>query len=210
MEIVPIFDKPLDKEFFAVRYKPDTLDEFERLFDLWREDVECLKECFENNIVNLKNLYTQNIYRAYTEAVLAKERQHGAKFDERALSRALIDTAIETTISDAANFEQVVVDYCTNGYKKKKPALIDILQPLHRVANGSYYEIKIKVPHGHSWLRLYGIVIGKKEIIITGGGIKLVKTMQESSALKEELKKIKAVKAFLKSLGVDEIDDLYE
>ncbi len=52
-------------------------------------------------------------------------------------------------------------------------------------------------PHRRSWLRLYAIKLNVGVYIITGGAIKLTRTMQERAHTLQELEKMEKVRNFL-------------
>ena len=52
-------------------------------------------------------------------------------------------------------------------------------------------------PHRRSWLRLYAIKLSMGIYIITGGAIKLTRTMQEREHTLQELEKMEKVRNFL-------------
>ena len=52
-------------------------------------------------------------------------------------------------------------------------------------------------PHHRSWLRLYAIKLSMGIYIITGGAIKLTRTMQEREHTLQELEKMEKVRNFL-------------
>lgn len=65
-------------------------------------------------------------------------------------------------------------------------------------------------PHHRSWLRLYAIKLNAGIYIITGGAIKLTRTMQEREHTLQELEKMEKVRNFLIREGVfdeDSFDD---
>jgi len=65
-------------------------------------------------------------------------------------------------------------------------------------------------PHHRSWLRLYAIKLKAGIYIITGGAIKLTRTMQEREHTLQELEKMEKVRNFLIREGVfdeDSFDD---
>lgn len=65
-------------------------------------------------------------------------------------------------------------------------------------------------PHRRSWLRLYAIKLNAGIYIITGGAIKLTRTMQEREHTLQELEKMEKVRNFLIREGVfdeDSFDD---
>lgn len=65
-------------------------------------------------------------------------------------------------------------------------------------------------PHRRSWLRLYAIKLNVGIYIITGGAIKLTRTMQEREHTLQELSKMEKVRNFLISEGVFDEDSFEE
>lgn len=61
-----------------------------------------------------------------------------------------------------------------------------------------------------SWLRIYAIRIEPNVNIVTGGAIKLIRTMQECEHTALELQKLNRFKAFLKANGVFDPDSFVE
>ena len=60
-------------------------------------------------------------------------------------------------------------------------------------------------------LRMYAIKMGKNEYLITGGGIKLADTIQNSPGLKDHvLQNIDRVRRWLKNNGVLDGEDMNE
>ena len=59
-----------------------------------------------------------------------------------------------------------------------------------------------------SLLRLYAIKMSSNCYLITGGGIKYCKAMQESPELMAEIEKLKCVLSFLKHLGIEDGEDI--
>ena len=60
---------------------------------------------------------------------------------------------------------------------------------------------------GHaSWLRVYAIRLEKNVFVITGGAIKLTRTMQERSHTQAELDKLNQCRQYLASNGVFDSD----
>ena len=66
--------------------------------------------------------------------------------------------------------------------------LQDLFEPLHKRENEDYSLLKSKAKN--SWLRLYAIRIEENLYVITGGSIKLTKSMQDRTHTNLELKKI--------------------
>ena len=76
------------------------------------------------------------------------------------------------------------------------------------------YEIKLVPTKSYgtgnpSFLRIYAIKMGKNTYLITGGGIKLADTIQNSPDLKDHvLQNIDRVRKFLIENGIWDSDDL--
>ena len=58
-----------------------------------------------------------------------------------------------------------------------------------------------------SLLRLYAIKLKSNCYLITGGGIKYCRKMEQSSELQAEIEKIKQVRSFLHKLGIEDEED---
>lgn len=63
----------------------------------------------------------------------------------------------------------------------------------------SFEKCKAKGFRKTSWLRVYAIRLGVNHFVITGGAIKLTRTMNEREHLNEELMKLEVVCRFLKA-----------
>ena len=61
-----------------------------------------------------------------------------------------------------------------------------------------------------SWLRVYAIRLEPNIYVVTGGAIKLTRTMQEREHTAIELEKLNRCKEFLKSQGVFDKDSFVE
>ena len=62
----------------------------------------------------------------------------------------------------------------------------------------------------HDWLRLYAIRFQRNSYLVTGGAIKLTRTMKEREHTLEELRKLENVRNFLLSEGAYDIDGFYD
>jgi len=60
------------------------------------------------------------------------------------------------------------------------------------------------------WLRLYALRIDKNVYLITGGAIKLTKTMEERPHTSEELAKLERCRQFLQNNNVFDTDSFKE
>lgn len=65
-------------------------------------------------------------------------------------------------------------------------------------------------PHHASWLRIYAIRLEKGIYIVTGGAIKLTRTMQEREHTLLELQKMEQVRKFLLENGIIDEDSFIE
>ncbi|WP_321332027.1 hypothetical protein [uncultured Bacteroides sp.] len=171
MEIIPIFAKNL----FAFQYPNETMDEFERLFDCWR-DIEYLENFFEEN----KDDLTSDFWNTS------------------------IEKAIKSTLSEAKLFERKLLDIAKNSETESIPDLEELFKPLNNASSG-LVELSMSKAYGvkyPSWLRIYAIKIETNVYIVTGGAIKLTETMNERTHLKEELRKLDFCKRWLRSEGI--------
>lgn len=65
--------------------------------------------------------------------------------------------------------------------------------------------------HRHkSWLRVYAIQLEANAYVVTGGAIKLTRSMQERAHTAAELNKFERCKAFLREQGITDVDGLKE
>lgn len=186
MKLVRIFvNEETCEGLYAVRYQSELLDEYERLFDLWADTQQIMQYCVAN------------------EGYLKAEHFDGQS----------IDQTVTKVHDEAAELEYLLEDFSEKGFKGG-----DNLQMLFRPLLNKQYklpehqETKAKVQGKRSFpkpiLRLYGIRLGENTIVITGGAIKLTKTMDEHPDTVKEVEKLVEVKAFLKKNGLDNDEDL--
>lgn len=121
-------------------------------------------------------------------------------------NKALLETAFWRRISP-----EVIIDFILDEVEQLEILLIDaengkfaaegIFQrlfsnPLYRLSIP--FVVKGKSQHRPPIIRLYGVELEEGQIVITGGGIKLTRTYQQSSGLTEEVEKAKMVVDYLK------------
>lgn len=163
---------------YTVRYTDEEEDEFTRIFRNW-DDIEYLEEFFETNKTHLN----ESIYAPLP-----------------------IEKAVFRTVSDATVFEKKIMG-AANGTSDDTLELV--FQPLHKkFLKNEYTESKAYGTNNKSWLRVYGIRIAKDLYVVTGGAIKLTKSMQDAEHLKQELLKLKATQHYLKTNGISDSNDL--
>ncbi len=116
-----------------------------------------------------------------------------------------IEEAIKKTIDEAYEFQQEILSTAENGKKDFLQNLQTLFRPLHKSEEFIYpipnFQKSKAYGSRRSWLRIYAIRIDKNVFFITGGAIKLTKTMNKKH-LKKELKKLEKVKQFLISENI--------
>lgn len=171
------FDKILDNNtLWAVRYDEAEDNVLQQLFSQWN-DPEWLVDFFLENISDLES------YFKITD----------------------INQAIFDTIDDSMRMQCLILDISPDA------DLDRIFRPLHNsqtreiVLGKEKARIKDRPEHA-SWLRIYAIKLEPGCYIITGGAIKLTRTMQEREHTLLELNKMEKVRNFLLCSGAIDSD----
>ena len=120
-----------------------------------------------------------------------------------------LNQAIYDTISDAQELECVILDSIASD------KLDSLFRPLENTRDAEVLLGKEKAKGNRlfrhdSWLRLYAIRFQRNSYLVTGGTIKLTRTMQEREHTLEELHKLEKVRNFLISEGAYDIDGFYD
>ena len=175
------FDKILENNtLWAVRYDGASDNALQQLFEQWG-DPEWLVDFF---IANMSDLIS---YFKITD----------------------INQAIYDTIDDSQRMQCLILDISPD-------ADLDMLfRPLENSRANEMLlgkeKAKIKNrPQHASWLRIYAIKLEPGCYIITGGAIKLTRTMQEREHTLIELKKMENVRQFLLDGGAIDADGFTE
>ncbi len=162
------FDKILDNNtLWAVRYDDAEDNALNTLFQQWN-DPEWLVNFFLSNLSDLSSYF---------------------KISD-------VDQAIYDTIDDSHRIQYLILDISPDAN------LDNIFRPLENnrasemILGKEKARIKDRNQHA-SWLRIYAIKLEPGCYIITGGAIKLTRTMQERTHTLEELNKMEAVRNFL-------------
>ena len=165
---------------WAVRDMAKPKNELALLFDAWN-DMEYLMQFFIDNFSDLKDRF--HIER--------------------------ISDAIEDTLDDAEQLERLILDipFTDN--------LDELFKPLGTMDMSVWELAREKARNwdrsGHaSWLRVYAIRLEENVFVITGGAIKLTRTMQERPHTKEQLDKLNSCRQFLISNGVFDADSFID
>jgi len=146
------------------------------VFTKWR-DIAYLKQFFEENIHDLQSGFFGDI--TVREAVFRTK-------NEAKLMHTRIKRIAKEGIKDSGNTLQDLV--FTQLHKDDFS-----IQHLQSKAYGQTYP---------SWLRLYAVRIESNLYVVSGGAIKLTKTMQERPHLIAELNKLKATVEYLREEGL--------
>lgn len=171
------FDKILpNNKLWAVRYDGKTDNALQQVFDQWN-NTEWLFDFFTKNISDLES------YFKITD----------------------VDQAIYDTLEDSSRLECLILDLSPE-------ADLDLLfRPLENSRTAEMLlgkekaRLQNRIEHA-SWLRLYAIKLAHGHYIITGGAIKLTRTMGERAHTLCELTKMETVRNFLIEQGIVDTD----
>ena len=166
------------KNLFASKYTGNAKNEFRRLFDLWT-DPEELDEFFEKNKKDITNGFYGTIP---------------------------IEDAIFKTIKDAVEFEEKFKNLEKKRADEQLETLSTLFEPLHE-PNEKLIALE-QSKSKSSWLRLYGLKVDNDVFIITGGAIKLTRSMQYRKHTNKELKKIRSVRDYLIGKNIIKKEDI--
>lgn len=172
------FDKITDNgNLWAVRYDNCLDNVLDTILDQWN-DVAWLRKFFKQNIEDLAS------YFKITD----------------------VNQAIYDTIEDSERLQCLIMDISPDAN------FDEIFRPLDNYRNSEMLLGKEKARlhnHSHSrhasWLRIYAIKLEPGIYVITGGAIKLTRTMQEREHTLVELARMEKVRRFL--LDNDIIDN---
>lgn len=157
---------------WAVKSPDEDADELTMLFRKWN-NVEFLLDFFIENFDDLKGYF---------------------KIER-------LDRAIEDTLEDAEALEELVLEFPYTEHLDSlfKPLDITDAQISELTREKARYWDRDR--HA-SWLRIYAIRLEPNVYVVTGGAIKLSRTMQEREHTALELDKLNRCKAYLKANGV--------
>lgn len=165
---------------WAVKDPQKKYDELTQLFEDWN-NVSFLLDFFTKNIDDLADYF------------------HIERLSE----------AIEDTIDDATRLEELIVDlpYTFNldelfhPLSPKEEFLSELLREKARNWGRRDHD---------SWLRIYAIRLEPNVYVVTGGAIKLTRTMQEREHTALELQKLNACRAYFQAEGVFDKDSFLD
>lgn len=186
---VRVQPKPIDPFEFEDNYENDSYsDEFVRLFDNWN-DVAYLDAFFDHH---QKDLLAGFFRETHT-----------------------IEEAVHKTLDEAERLESKLLDIAERGSTSSYSNLQNLFKPVFEHEKSQYpipvlQKSKVYGDGERSWLRVYALRIDNNLYVITGGAIKLTKTMNDRPHLLAELEKMELVKKWLIENQVIDLDSLIE
>lgn len=180
MEIFAIFAPYI----YSIKYDGQDENEFDRLLSEWN-DVEAITEFLEENRDYLKTDVWKKISEPETAALQV--------LDEAEALEILFEELNKHVKTD----EKPDFDSCFHYLEGKYKYELEY-PPMKSYGNGS-----------PSLLRLYAIKMGENTYLITGGGIKLADTIQNSPGLQDHiLQNIDRVRSWLNANGIMDNEDM--
>ena len=175
------FDRILDNNtLWAVRYDNEEDNSLRTVFNQWN-NPEWLWDFFEKNITDLE-----------------------AYFKITDLGQAIYDT-----INDSDELECLILDISPEANLDKYFRPLENNRTSDMMLGREKAKPEQKNRHA-SWLRLYAIKLEPGCYIITGGAIKLTRTMQEREHTLQELRKMEYVRNLLIEQGVIDVAGFVE
>ena len=168
---------------YALRYDTENYEseeesEFTRLFNTW-DDANYLDDFFQENIDDLNTPIWGGVS---------------------------IDEAIAVTIKQARELERKMYKVAKDGKMDHANNLSGFFQPL---TNASFQKFEKNKAYGlahRSWLRIYALRIQPNLFVVTGGGIKLTRRMDECEHLRRELAKLEQAKKLFVNDDLDSFE----
>lgn len=169
-----------DGRLWAVRYEGDDDNVLGIVFAQW-DDVQWLRNFFKANMADLQNYF---------------------KISD-------VDVAIDITAEDSDVLQRKILDISPDA------DLDDLFRPLNNMQSGEMALDKEKanpktLTHRRSWLRIYALRLEDGCYIITGGAIKLTRTMQEREHTLQELLRQEQVRNFLLANQIIDADSFVD
>ncbi|MCF0069133.1 hypothetical protein LZD49_01535 [Dyadobacter sp. CY261] len=176
MEIITIFEVVPDS-LYSVQFEGEETHEFSRVFRLWKDAV-----------------YLQPFFETHYEDLLAFWEYMS------------VEEAMNITRNEASSLSNAILTVADKGVRGSFDNLSGMFKPLYPGACNinSFEKSKARGFRRRSWLRVYAVRLGVNKFVVTGGAIKLTRTMNERMHLTKELKKLEEVSQFLKKDQKDE------
>ncbi|MFM7857587.1 MAG: hypothetical protein ACKO96_38110, partial [Flammeovirgaceae bacterium] len=117
-----------------------------------------------------------------------------------------LQAAIRQTRNEARRLEDKLHELASGN-----PDNLDsIFEPLKLEEPVNLTRSKAKGDVPKSWLRIYAIKLEANVYVVTGGAIKLTRSMQDRDHTKHELEKFARCKSFLREQGIVDVEGLSE
>ena len=174
-------------------------------FDEITDDGRLWAVCYEEDRNVLDQIYQDWSDITFLEAFFEENRDDLAAF----FKITDVDKAIYDTIQDDRYLECLILDI------RPDTDLDRFFRPLNNLQRSEKVLSKekakgIAISSHPSWLRLYAIRFGPGCYLITGGTIKLTRTMEERKHTLAELTKMEKVRNYLLDNGVCDFDGFVE
>jgi hypothetical protein len=176
MEVNGIFEVVPDS-LYSIQFAGEDDHEFSKIFRLWN-DADYLRSFFETHYDDLL---------AFWEYMSVKEAVRITNMDAARLENEILNISSSVAFGGSENLSII--------FKPLSPATwrVDKIE-----------KSKARGLRKKSWLRVYAVRLGVNHFVVTGGAIKLTRTMNEREHLYEELAKLEEVCCFLRG---DQKDD---
>lgn len=176
MEINGIFEV-VPGSLYSVKFDGEDNHEMGRLFELWR-DMGYLEEFFKAHFADLTSFWSD---------LTAKE-------------------AAKTTKIEVARLEKEIFRLASIGNERGSENLSMLFKPLGNIIMHPLELEKCKARGigSRSWLRVYAVRLDVNEFVVSGGAIKLTRTMNERPHLVRELEKLECVRRHVREDQDDE------
>lgn len=169
-----------DNRLWAVRYEGDEDNILDILFAQW-DDVQWLRSFFKKNMPDLQRYF-------YISDV---------------------DVAIDITAEDSDILQRKILDISPDANLDEMFRPLDNMQTSEMMLDKEKANPK-KLTHHRSWLRIYALKLEDGCYIITGGAIKLTRTMQEREHTLQELLRQEQVRNFLLTNQIIDTDSFID
>jgi NDP-sugar pyrophosphorylase family protein len=180
LEIIGIYPPYI----YSVSYDEESEDEFHRLFRYWN-DVDEVNQFMEAN-------------QMYLRASIFKDAHEP-------------EEATRQVLREASELEELFEDLYKNVKMGKKPdydTFFKYLEGKYKFVT-EWVPMKSYGPIRPSLLRIYAIKMNPNTYLVTGGGIKLTDTIQNSPGLKDHvIQNLDRVRKFLRENGISDSDDM--
>lgn len=117
-----------------------------------------------------------------------------------------LQTAIRRTRDEARRLEQALLQLAAGEHDN----LDSVFVPLQQTEPIELTRSKATGHNQRSWLRICAIKLQANVYAVTGGAIKLTRTMQERAHTQQELIKLERCRDFLREQGITDIEGLSE